>query len=82
MKAPLGISLRWLARFFAIGIILGVATTSLGLGAQIQQWECPDCYRCDGGCELGTNEYGFDDCEELPEGGCGPNGGSPCCIPG
>ena len=72
----MAIKKRSLARLFVLGLVVGT------VGAQSQLFgrdKCPDCYRCP--CSLGTNEYGFDDCIELPGGGCGPNGGNPCCLP-
>jgi len=67
-----------LPRLFGLGVVLGMMTTAVGLRAR--DWACPDCYRCDGGCQIGSNSYGFTECY-FTGGGCEPNGGNPCCIP-
>lgn len=61
-------------RLFVLGLLIGAGVSTLVADG----YKCPDCYGCRGGCSIGTNVYGFDDCAFI-NGSCSPNGGSPCC---
>jgi hypothetical protein len=66
-----------LPRVILLSLLLSASSTAL----LADDWQCPDCYRCDHGCSLGSNSYGFTACALNEDGSCNPNGGDPCCLP-
>jgi hypothetical protein len=71
----LSMSLRRLVpRFFLMSMIIGVGAGEM----TAREWKCPNCYRCAGGCSIGSNSYGFDKCKFV-NGSCQNDGGNPCC---
>ena len=66
---------RLLPRLFILSLLVGAGAATL----TADDWACPDCYRCNYGCWLGTNEYGFPKSSLNPDGTCNPSNGNPCC---